>query len=284
MQYFIEQVNQPSIPEMLNFLKQHENYSLFLLGNFENHGITLSEAPYSGNYKFIRSSDKIVGICCLTRKGSLLIEAPLDQSLFDVLLASCLKEPMPITGLVGNWDFCNLFWKYLKDQRIIQNEIFTSKEILYTFDLAKTHYPTQPNVRLLTNSDYIEWKPLRLNHLIEAGLPEDLTENQLLEIFQSKVRQNIIWGYFLNNKLVSIADLNAKASDLGQVGGVYTAPNFRQKGFSRSVMKQLLFDAKKLHAIRKLIIFTGETNFPAQKLYESLGVDHVGYFALLFGN
>lgn len=93
-----------------------------------------------------------------------------------------------------------------------------------------------------------------------------------------------MWGLFLNNILVSIADLNAKALDLGQVGGVYTVPSFRQGGYSKSVMKQLLRDAKELHNIRKLIIFTGDKNFPAQKLYNSLGVSQVGYFALLFGD
>jgi hypothetical protein len=48
-------------------------------------------------------------------------------------------------------------------------------------------------------------------------------------------------------------------------------------------MKQLLLDAKELHKIRKMIIFTGDKNFPAQKLYNSLGVSQIGYFALLFG-
>jgi predicted GNAT family acetyltransferase len=72
--------------------------------------------------------------------------------------------------------------------------------------------------------------------------------------------------------------------DLGQVGGVYTVPSFRQKGYSRSVMQQLLLDAKEIHQIRKMIIFTGDQNFPAQKLYTSLGVSKIGFFALLFGD
>ena len=42
-------------------------------------------------------------------------------------------------------------------------------------------------------------------------------------------------------------------------------------------------DAKDLHKIRKLIIFTDETNTKARKLYESLDVHPVGYYALMFG-
>ena len=49
-------------------------------------------------------------------------------------------------------------------------------------------------------------------------------------------------------------------------------------------MQQLLRDAKEMHKIRKMIIFTKEHNFPAQKLYSSLGASQVGYFALLLGD
>lgn len=283
MQYSVEAVDRASQSQMFEFLRQHENYTLFLLGNFENHGGRLSEAPYSGNFKLIRSAGRIVGVFCLTRKGSLLIEAIVQEPIFDIVLASCQKESIPITGLVGNWDFCHLFWKFLKDAKIIQKEVFTSKEILYSIDLSKISHSPQDDVRLLTESDYTQWKPLRLDYIKETGFPNELSDEQLFELFADKAKKKISWGLFLNNTLVSIADLNAKALDLGQVGGVYTAPSFRQRGYSKSVMQHLSLDSRRLHAIRKLIIFTGEKNFAAQKLYESLGVKQVGYFALLFG-
>lgn len=283
MQYQIEPINNSNQFEMLEFLKQHENYTLFLLGNFENYGFKLSQAPYSGNFKLIRSHDEIVGVFSLTKKGSLLIEVKARDSIFEIVLKSCLEESISLTGLVGNWEFCNPFWNFLKNKKIIQTETFNSKEILYSVDLSNVSSLPQPNVRLLTEADYLQWKPLRLDYLMEEGIPNDLSDEQLFDIYLDKVRKKIIWGFFLQDKLVSIADLNAKALDLGQVGGVYTAPSFRKKGYSKSVMQQLLLDAKKLHSIRKLIIFTGEKNFPAQKLYNALGVQHIGYFSLLFG-
>lgn len=283
MRYSVETVTQSSQHEMLNFLKEHENYTLFLLGNFENYGVTLTDAPYSGNFKLIRSQNLIAGVFCLTRKGNLLIETILQEPIFDIVLDACNQESMPLKGVVGNWNFCGPFWEYLKTKKIIQKEVFASKEILYSIDLYKHDFSPQPNVRLLTEADYTQWKPLRLDYLIEEGVPNDLTDKQLLDLFLDKTQKKIAWGLFLNNTLVSIADLNAKALDLGQVGGVYTMPSFRQRGHSKSVMKQLLLDAKELHKIRKVIIFTGDKNFAAQKLYNSLGVSQIGYFALLFG-
>lgn len=269
------------IDPMIAFLKKHENYSLFLLGNLENYGPRLTEAPFSGNYKVIRNGDEIIAVFCLTRKGNILIQSTVQEPIFDRVLAACKEENLPINGVVGQWEFCKPFWDYLKSKKVIEKETFTSKEILYTLNLHD--FPSQDNVRLLTEDDYDQWKPLRLDYIEEKGLDNELTDKQLKDLFLEKAKKKIIWGYFLNDKLVSMADLNAKALDLGQVGGVYTAPEFRQRGYSRAVMLQLLHDAKKLHSIRKMIIFTGETNFPAQKLYRSLGVTQAGYFSLLFG-
>lgn len=283
MDYQIERVDESNKNAMLKFLKKNENYTLFLLGNFENYGLKLSFAPYSGNYKLIRSHDQVLGVFSLTKKGSLLIETSEKAPVFEAILKSCQEESIPITGLVGNWEFCHLFWNFLKSKTVIQSETFNSKEILYSVDLTNFSGLPQPHVRVLTEADYVDWKPLRLDYLVEEGVPNDLTNEQLSNMYHDKVEKKIIWGYFLEGKLVSVADLNAKALDLGQVGGVYTIPSFRRKGYSKSVMQQLLLDAKTEHSISKLIIFTGEKNIAAQKVYNALGVEHVGYFSLLFG-
>ncbi len=282
--FSVESVNENTQKEMIAFLKHHENYSLFLLANFEKFGATRSEQPYSGNFKLIRSLGEIVSVFCLSKKGSLFIQSIVHEPVFEIVLASCLKELLPLTGLVGDWNFCHLFWKFLKHKGIIQKETFASKEILYAVDLSNLSHHPQTNVRSLLEDDHKQWMPLRLDYLRETGFPNNLSEEQLLEIFIDKCKRKIIWGYFIKDQLLSVADLNAKASDVGQLGGVYTDPNFRKKGYSKAVIHKLLWDIKTLHNIRKLVIFTGEKNFSAQKLYESFSAIQVGHFALLFGS
>jgi len=284
MSFSIEAVDQSTESSMVDFLKQHEDYTLFLLGNYENCGLTLAESPLSGNYKIIRNPEgKVIGVFCLTKRGNLLIESTISAPVFDLVLSSCEEESHPLKGILGRWDLCKPFWDFLKNKQVIDQEVFTSKEVLYSIDLSTVQFESQPNVRLLKQNDYIQWKSLRLDFLGEAGLPNDLTDDQLYQSYLDKTQRKIAWGYFIEDQLVSIADLNAKAVDLGQVGGVYTIPAFRKRGYSRAVMKHLLADSKKIHSIRKTIIFTGEKNLSAQKLYESLGVSPVGHFALLFG-
>ncbi|MBA3236751.1 MAG: hypothetical protein H0T62_00170 [Parachlamydiaceae bacterium] len=110
MQYTIEKVSHPSQLDMLNFVKEHEKFSLFLLGNLESYGATLTNAPFSGNYKLIRSFGEIVAVFSLTRKGSLQIAATVLEPIFQTVLEACQEEAVFLTGVVGNWNFCGPFW------------------------------------------------------------------------------------------------------------------------------------------------------------------------------
>jgi GrpB-like predicted nucleotidyltransferase (UPF0157 family)/predicted GNAT family acetyltransferase len=284
LNHSIEGFDESNLPEALSFLRRNENFSLFLLGNYEIHGPKLTAAPNSGNFKLIRSDGKIVTVFCLTRRGNLVVQSTsTEEWVLEKILDGCLEERLPILGLLGEWDFCQHLWALLKKRGIIHHETFISKEILYTVDINQQNLSGDPHVRLLGAEDYSQWKLLCIDYLKEEGLSNDLSEEQLHEHFLEKVAEKISWGYFLEQKLVAKAELNAKSMDLGQVGGVYTTPVHRRKGFGQSVMHQLIKDAKDLHQMRKLIIFTGETNHPARKLYESLEHHHGGYYALMFG-
>lgn len=281
----IETAKESSLQDAIAFLRKHEDFSLFLLGNLEAHGHKLTAAPNSGNFKLVRCGGKIVAVFCLTRRGNLVVQSETsDMLLIKKILIACQEEDLPILGLLGPWDFCQSLWNLFREKNIILYDTFISKEILYSLDLSERILSDEPHVRGLLPSDYLQWKPLRIEYLKEEGLPNDLSEEQNYALFLEKVERKISWGYFLEGRLVAMAEFNAKAMDLGQVGGVYTNPSHRKKGFAQSVMRQLITDARNVHQIRKLIIFTGESNSPARRLYESLGVHPVGYYALMFGN
>ncbi len=78
---------------------------------------------YSGNFKLIRSQGQVVGVLCLTRKGNLLIETILQESIFDIVLEACHQESIPLKGVFGNLNFSGPFLEYLKMKKIIQKVI-----------------------------------------------------------------------------------------------------------------------------------------------------------------
>ncbi len=280
----VEWLNELNVSEAISFLMDNEDFSLFLLGNYEAHGYKLTSSPNSGNFKLLRFRGEVIAVFCLTRRGNLVLYSLLDDDwIFEKILEACKDEHLPMLGLLGEWNFCRRFWDLIKQKKLIQKDTFISKEILYTADLCQQSPFDNPNVRLLTPEDYDQWEPNCIAYLEEEGLPNDLSQEQQRELFLEKVKEKIAWGYFKDGNLVSMAEFNAKARDLAQVGGVYTDPCLQAQGYAQAVMRSLMRDARDLHKIRKLIIFTGETNTKARKLYESLNVHPAGYYALMFG-
>lgn len=280
MTYTVEQVSEATQEEMVQFLLRHEDFALFLLGNYEAYGIRQTDAPNSGNFMIIRDSKNITCVICHCKRGSLLIAADVvNHSLFEEIIAHCPS----FNGLLGEWNICAKFWDYLKKKGFIKKETFTSKEILYSADLTEMKGEPERKVRLLKLDDYAEWIPLRKAYLDELKLPQDLSEEQIWEQYRWRTEKQYAWGLFSEGKLVSMAELNAKAFDLGQLGGVYTPPPYRRRGFSRTLVRQMMHECRKIHGMRKMVIFTDEENTSARRVYESLNVKPMGYFALFFG-
>jgi predicted GNAT family acetyltransferase len=48
-------------------------------------------------------------------------------------------------------------------------------------------------------------------------------------------------------------------------------------------MKTIVRDARLVHDLERLFLFTGEHNTAARRLYEALGFESFGHFGLFFG-
>ncbi|MCH6570794.1 MAG: GNAT family N-acetyltransferase, partial [Acidobacteria bacterium] len=102
-------------------------------------------------------------------------------------------------------------------------------------------------------------------------------------LFDAQAAKGYVWGLFSVDQLLSIADYNARFGATAGVGGVFTQPLYRRLGSSRAVMKTLIVDSVKLQPVDLLILFTGENNKGARKLYKSFGFEQIGSYGLFFG-
>jgi hypothetical protein len=212
MGLFCETVTLESKDELIRFLKKNEEYSLFLLSNLETYGLKLSNALYSGNFKILRKADETIAAFCLTKKGTLLVQSmELNDTIYEAIVTACLEENMSISGVLGKWELAFALWNLLKQKKIIKEETFIEKEVLYTLDVEKTNYLPEPGVRLLKASDFDAWVKLREAYVEEMGFPGNNFEEIRAE-FLEKVTQQITWGLFLDGKLGAIADLLTRAS------------------------------------------------------------------------
>jgi predicted GNAT family acetyltransferase len=270
------------LEEVVAFLKRHEEYCLFLMSNLEKCGPYIGESPYSGNTHVLRKGGEIAAVFMLTREGVLVIYSELGEEVFEEILEKCLQEGITLRGITGKWSFCDTYWEWLKRKGAIGKETVKGKDILYSAEREAFVGEVQKGVRLLTAEDFKEWWKHRVAYCQELNLPVLLEEEKMQSIYLEKVEAEKIWGYFKEGKLIAMGDLNAKALDLAQVGGVYTIPSERRNGYSKRLMKHIIHESFETLRLRKLVLFTPEMNQASRRVYESLGMKHEGYYALFF--
>jgi predicted GNAT family acetyltransferase len=288
----IRHVTDRDLEHVRAFLESHVDTSLFLLSTLSALGPRLGSHLNSGNFRLIEEQQKVVAVCCLTRRGNLLVQAGGRADLAEQIFEACETEPIEIRGVVGEWPTAEALWTLLRaDPRFEPTHAL--KDVLYRLPLqaATTRALLDDaaahgrHVRTLEINDFVEWERLNSAYFAELSLPLQATLEQRRTDFVVRVRSGLWWGAFDDcYELVSVAALNATYGSMGQVGGVYTRPAERRRGFSRAVMQRLVEDCRSRLGFDKLVLFTGEDNTGARRLYESVGFEAAGAFGLLLGD
>lgn len=276
----IDNLNEKHHAEARKYLEEHFATSMFLLGNLLQYGAKLTTEPNSGNYKVLLRNNTVAGVFCMTRRGNLLLCLDPTFNHFDLLWNEAQKDGINFQGVLGDWAMVDPFWKYLEGHSLIQSTSIKSKEILY--ELSQLPQMTDSNTRRLGLKDFSDWLWLYRAFTKETGLSQQLSEEQLHAAFENFAEKGKYWGLFEDGKLVSTATLTTMANDIGQVGGVYTVPSYRNRGLSKRCVGHLIAEAARIFSLNKMILFTDEKNFSAQKVYESLGFQRLGFYGIYF--
>jgi predicted GNAT family acetyltransferase len=107
---------------------------------------------------------------------------------------------------------------------------------------------------------------------------------QLLEAmrdgFQRRLEERKSWILEDGGRRVSMSGFNMAIREAVQVGGVYTPPPLRSRGYGRAAVAASLLDARD-EGVEMSILFTGIANIAAQRAYTALGFEHIGDYRLL---
>jgi ribosomal protein S18 acetylase RimI-like enzyme len=265
------------------FLEAHADSTLLLLSSLMEQGVRLGDARSSGNFRCVHTGSEIHAVFCLNRRGNLLVETGGRTDLAAQIATACVSEPIAIRGVLGEWCAASSVWEQLRAAHACVEE-FRSREWLYRLEIARaTGGEAAPQGRFLRPEEFGAWEPVNTAFIAEVGMTIRATLAERREAFEHDARARRFFGCFDRGRLVSVAHLNALHASHGQIGGVYTAPGHRRRGLCRAVMRTLIVESARVHGLTHLVLFTGEDNHPAQGVYESLGFQRVGEFALFFG-
>jgi len=265
------------------FLEARAETTLILLSSLAAHGVRLGEASNSGNFKCVHTAGEIHAVFCLNRRGNLLVETGGRTDLAAPIAAACVSEPIALRGVLGEWRAASSVWERLRGEHGYVED-FGSREWLYRLEIARARGgDAAPPVRFLRPEDFGAWEPVNTAFIAEVGMVIRATLAERREAFEHDARAQRFVGCFDAGRLVAVAHLNALHASYGQVGGVYTTPEHRRRGLCCAVMSALIAESARVHGLTHLVLFTGERNHAAQRVYESLAFSRVGEFALFFG-
>ena len=272
-------------PALENFLLAHAASSMFLRANSRAAGLVDRGAPLQGTYVAALEAGRIVGVAAHFWNGMLVLQAPEPRALEPVARAAVSRSRRELRGLVGPWPQVEAARRALGLSG--RGTVLDSREKLYELDLSKLEVP--PDLasgrlecrppRALELDLVVKW---RVSYSMEAlGVPAgpelEATSRSEIERLQAELSQ---WILLDRGVLVSYSAFNARLPDVVQVGGVWTPPELRGRGYGRAVVAGSLQAARSESAVRA-VLFTGEENRSARAAYEALGFRVVGDYGLV---
>lgn len=265
------------------FLLSCVESSMFLIGNMRASGLIDNGQAYAGTYAAAFEDKRVIGVVAHYWNQNLVFQAPVR---LDSLWRTVVKASQrPIGGLIGPNDQVIIAKEALEidESKVQLDEI----EKLYSLRLEDLSIPdglssggisgrrVEPcDLELIT-----KW---RVAYSIEAVGEKD--SPQLWEKCRMSVKRSLkeghTWVLEHRGEPVACSSFNTAIKEAVQVGGVWTPPELRRRGYGRSVVAVSLLDAR-LDGVEKAILFTGESNIAAQKAYAALGFQHIGDYRLV---
>ncbi len=265
------------------FLQPHIESSLFLVGNLRAAGLVDNGRSYQGTYAAVFEQDRIVGAAALFWNGSLILQTPLE--LQDGLLETAVHAAQrPIKRILGPQQQVQAA---LEQLNITPTALqLDEPENLYSLRLADLQLPGQLRSgqwqgRRVQSEDIELMTRWRVGYALEALGETESSElwRQMRAGVEKYLLRGDSWILEDNGQAVSTSSFNTSTAEIVQVGGVWTPPELRSRGYGRAVVAASLL-AVQAQGVHSAVLFTGEDNIPAQKAYTALGFRHIGDYRI----
>lgn len=257
--------------------------SMFLLGNMRRAGLVDQGQPYQGTYAVALLDGVIAAVVASYWNGNLVFQASSQQA--PLIQAVLEAADRTVLGLIGPAQQVQQGKTLLEipDDFIQLDET----EDLFQLDLAELRVPPalssgELRGRHINAADLYLQAEWRAAYLVETLGETDTAEMraQARRAIEASLESGRTWVLEHHAEPVASSSFNAAVAEAVQVGGVWTPPALRGRGYARAVVAASLLEARAAGA-RIAILFTGKDNIPAQKAYLALGFEITGDYRLL---
>jgi RimJ/RimL family protein N-acetyltransferase len=266
------------------FVRAHADSSLFLRRNLAERGLHDGDVPYCGTWAGAFEDGRLVAVAQHSRFGAVLLQAPVHTG--AVAREAARASGRRVGGFTGPWA-----------QVLAAREALgltgaptrmESRQRLYALSLDALIVPEELRAgrwrcRLAHADDLDQLAAWRAGFNVESNGHTDgpaVRETSRAEV-ERGLAERACWVLDVDDTPVAMQQFNAMLPDVVQVGGVWTPPASRGRGYGRAVVAGALLAAR-AEGVRRSVLFTDDDNLPAQRAYRALGYEQVGDYGLIF--
>ncbi|MEH2087275.1 GNAT family N-acetyltransferase [Nostoc sp.] len=255
------------------FLLQHTDTSMFLRSNWRAAGLLDQGAIFQGTYMAAYIDENIVAVAAHFWNRMLVVQAPVN--LAEVVQAVVAQSGRAISGISGPAAQVEATKSILglsnRPTQLNESEILfslTLRDLQIPEALASAkvqcRLPHPEELELLG-----EWcAAYNVETLGQRDTPSLRPDCRL--VIESRQAKAMHWVLVEGDTPVAYSAFNASLPDIVQIGGVWTPPGLRGKGYAKSIVAGSLLDARSL-LVKRAILFTGDNNQAAQAVYRGIG-------------
>ncbi len=286
----VSSITIPALPAIVSFLEKNEQYHIALISHIVRNGAPCLP-PSNIKYYIVHeengifNSGAIRAVLAIDNGGTLL------HAIDNPETADDLRNPL--ANLMASWDiFCimgdkagSVFLRSILKRRVKEVRDYQLRE-WQGKDMRQLTLPINTALSVCTVSDANKLMDLKKGYYFEEqALPGGTFYAPAhLKLLQDELaNQRVLALQDLRNPehpFVAKANTNAIGKNWVQLGGVYTMPAYRGKGFARYLVQQLSLYAAQYSI--KTALFVKTQNLAAQNAYTAAGFITKGSFEISY--
>ena len=162
-------------------------------------------------------------------------------------------------------------------------------EIIYPYTMMRWHSTTVisglsggEEIIRCTEHDMEILHPLQKDYMKEeVAVPgRQITDAEVDISLRQILKNQLCFALTVDGDIVAKANTNAIGINKVQIGGVYTHPLYRRNGYAGALVTAL--SNRALRSGKEPVLFVKEKNMPAFTLYQKIGFEECGQYAIAY--
>lgn len=250
----------------LEFLDREHESNLIMIFDIQHYGIENHGQLFQGDYCGAYRDDELAGVACLYNFGSMFLYCPVEESQrqLTAYIAERGKKPRYV-HIRSDW--AQTVLDELERRGIRPSRLEEQEYLVLSGEDFKPR--NSERARLAKPEDLPTILHLHRAFQIEYFGTYTEAEDEMGQMAEARMLESGVTVTEHDGKVVSKSEVLVRTDRMALIGGVYTLPEYRGRGFSFASMSLLC--ERILENLEKACLNVAKGNPPALSVYKGLG-------------